>query len=154
MPPKSKKSTGNRGGRVAKPTNGASNIKSHFVQRKINRPAESKDTKQKSVPAVDVIESPSPEVEIVELQPEREVEIPVPEEVQSLLAQKEMLLHMLKDFDLNYQYGPCVGLSRLERWQRAMKLDLEPPEILGKVLTVAQVKSDSELREALWWPTL
>ena len=25
------------------------------------------------------------------------------------------------------QYGPCVGMTRLERWQRAESLGLEPP---------------------------
>lgn len=24
-------------------------------------------------------------------------------------------------------YGPCVGVSRLERWERAYMLDLNPP---------------------------
>lgn len=26
------------------------------------------------------------------------------------------------------KYGPCVGISRLDRWKRAQKLGLEPPE--------------------------
>ena len=26
------------------------------------------------------------------------------------------------------QYGPCIGLSRSERWARAEKLGLDPPE--------------------------
>lgn len=30
-------------------------------------------------------------------------------------------------FDLSDEYGPCVGLSRLERWERSEKLGLSPP---------------------------
>ncbi len=30
-------------------------------------------------------------------------------------------------FDLSYEYGPCVGVTRLERWERALALGLNPP---------------------------
>lgn len=33
----------------------------------------------------------------------------------------------LRRFDLSYEYGPCVGFTRLERWERAHSLDLNPP---------------------------
>lgn len=29
--------------------------------------------------------------------------------------------------DRNYDYGPCVGVTRLERWERAQALGLNPP---------------------------
>ncbi|TFY54141.1 hypothetical protein EVG20_g9831 [Dentipellis fragilis] len=35
--------------------------------------------------------------------------------------------HILRVFDLSYEYGPCVGVSRLERWERAEALGLNPP---------------------------
>ncbi|CAL1714040.1 unnamed protein product [Somion occarium] len=34
---------------------------------------------------------------------------------------------ILRVFDLSYQYGPCIGVSRLERWNRADALGLNPP---------------------------
>ncbi|CAG8534957.1 15320_t:CDS:2, partial [Dentiscutata heterogama] len=34
---------------------------------------------------------------------------------------------ILNEFDLNYKYGPCVGLKRLDRWERAKKFGLNPP---------------------------
>ena len=38
---------------------------------------------------------------------------------------------MHRPFDRNicrsYEYGPCVGVSRLERWERAQALGLNPP---------------------------
>jgi hypothetical protein len=36
--------------------------------------------------------------------------------------------HILRVFDLSPQYGPCVGISRLARWERAKAWGLEPPE--------------------------
>ena len=34
---------------------------------------------------------------------------------------------ILRIFDLNDEYGPCVGFSRLARWERAHKAGLNPP---------------------------
>ncbi|KAJ7678199.1 DNA polymerase delta, subunit 4-domain-containing protein [Mycena polygramma] len=34
---------------------------------------------------------------------------------------------ILRVFDLSYEYGPCVGVTRLERWERAFALGLDPP---------------------------
>ena len=35
--------------------------------------------------------------------------------------------HILRVFDLSSQWGPCVGITRLERWKRAEEWGLEPP---------------------------
>ncbi|KAH9021424.1 DNA polymerase delta, subunit 4-domain-containing protein, partial [Lactarius pseudohatsudake] len=35
--------------------------------------------------------------------------------------------HILRIFDLSYEYGPCVGVTRMERWERASALGLYPP---------------------------
>ena len=34
---------------------------------------------------------------------------------------------ILRMFDLSYEYGPCVGVTRSERWERAQALGLNPP---------------------------
>lgn len=34
---------------------------------------------------------------------------------------------IVTQFDLNSRFGPCSGLSRLERWERAKRLGLRPP---------------------------
>jgi len=34
----------------------------------------------------------------------------------------------LKTFDMNADFGPCMGLTRLERWERAKKHGLNPPQ--------------------------
>ncbi|KAL1972970.1 hypothetical protein VTN31DRAFT_6512 [Thermomyces dupontii] len=42
---------------------------------------------------------------------------------------------ILRHFDLSSQYGPCIGISRLQRWHRAHNLDLNPPiEVLAVLL--------------------
>ncbi len=35
---------------------------------------------------------------------------------------------ILRVFDMSSQYGPYVGITRLERWERAKKWGLQPPE--------------------------
>lgn len=35
--------------------------------------------------------------------------------------------HILRNFDLSYEYGPCVGVDRMARWKRAQTLGLDPP---------------------------
>ncbi|SPO21119.1 related to DNA polymerase delta subunit 4 [Ustilago trichophora] len=41
---------------------------------------------------------------------------------------------ILRVFDLDPNYGPCMGMSRLERWQRAKDLDLDPPQEIHDIL--------------------
>ncbi|XP_049677212.1 DNA polymerase delta subunit 4 [Accipiter gentilis] len=39
----------------------------------------------------------------------------------------QALLEMLRRFDLAWEYGPCTGITRLQRWERAQALGLSPP---------------------------
>ncbi|KAK9244753.1 DNA polymerase delta, subunit 4-domain-containing protein [Lipomyces tetrasporus] len=57
------------------------------------------------------------------------------------------VVRILKNFDLTAAYGPTVGMTRLQRWQRAEKLGLKPPEVVYKILTSKEGKSIDELRE-------
>ncbi|RYP53181.1 hypothetical protein DL768_001774 [Monosporascus sp. mg162] len=42
---------------------------------------------------------------------------------------------VLRYWDVSSQYGPCVGISRIKRWQRAQRLGLNPPvEVLAVLL--------------------
>ena len=43
-------------------------------------------------------------------------------------------LEVLKRFDLNMAWGPMAGPSRLMRWERAKRLNLEPPEHVKTIL--------------------
>ena len=52
---------------------------------------------------------------------------------------------LLKKFDLDMSYGPCVGMTRLYRWRRAHKLGLNPPNIIKQLLT-----QDNQKNTSLW----
>ncbi|WFD32249.1 hypothetical protein MSPP1_003293 [Malassezia sp. CBS 17886] len=41
---------------------------------------------------------------------------------------------ILRVFDLNPTYGPCMGLRRLERWERAKDIGEDPPEAIAEIL--------------------
>ena len=43
----------------------------------------------------------------------------------------------LKKFDLDYNFGPCCGLKRIDRWNRASRLGLEPPEHIRKLIEMS-----------------
>lgn len=51
----------------------------------------------------------------------------------SLVTTKEEM--QLCEFDLHAKFGPCLGLPRLERWHRALRLNLEPPLCILDTLT-------------------
>nr|XP_004656804.2 DNA polymerase delta subunit 4 [Jaculus jaculus] len=55
------------------------------------------------------------------------------EETQSL-TEEEAELELLRQFDLAWQYGPCTGITRLQRWYRAQQMGLEPPSEVLQVL--------------------
>ncbi|RKP07176.1 DNA polymerase delta, subunit 4-domain-containing protein [Thamnocephalis sphaerospora] len=41
---------------------------------------------------------------------------------------------LMRAFDMNLKYGPCIGISRLERLQRAQQLGLEVPQTICHLL--------------------
>lgn len=42
---------------------------------------------------------------------------------------------ILREWDMQSSYGPCIGIARLKRWKRANALGLEPPiEVLAVLL--------------------
>ncbi|KAG1812882.1 DNA polymerase delta, subunit 4-domain-containing protein [Suillus subaureus] len=45
---------------------------------------------------------------------------------------------ILRLFDMSYEYGPCVGMSRLERWERAASLGLNPPDEVQHILLTGE----------------
>ncbi|KIY04151.1 uncharacterized protein Z520_00843 [Fonsecaea multimorphosa CBS 102226] len=60
--------------------------------------------------------------------------------------QSDLSLHekILRHFDLSSQYGPCIGIPRLQRWRRANTLGLEPPVEVLAVLLREQDHSKSQ----------
>lgn len=53
---------------------------------------------------------------------------------------------MVRAFDMNMRYGPCIGITRLQRWERAEKLGLNPPMEIKSLLESGKVQSES-----LWY---
>jgi len=41
---------------------------------------------------------------------------------------------LLRKFDLNMRYGPATGVSRMERFERAQRLGLDPPSYIPSLL--------------------
>lgn len=50
---------------------------------------------------------------------------------------------------LKQKFGPALGLTRLERWERADKLDLSPPADVLRILQEVG-DEDPEFRECVW----
>jgi DNA polymerase delta subunit 4 len=48
---------------------------------------------------------------------------------------------ILRNFDLTPKYGPCVGISRLDRYKRAEKMGLKPP---AEVLEILETEEGSQ----------
>jgi len=49
---------------------------------------------------------------------------------------------ILRDFDLTPRYGPCVGISRLDRYRRAEKMGLKPPIEVLQILETEEGKEN------------
>ncbi|KAJ3502468.1 hypothetical protein NLJ89_g8875 [Agrocybe chaxingu] len=58
---------------------------------------------------------------------------------------------ILRVFDDSYEYGPCIGMTRLERWQRAKKLGFNPPQEVYDILTTKQGKEKPEYAECVFY---
>ena len=42
-------------------------------------------------------------------------------------------------FDLSSQYGPSIGITRINRWKRAYRMGMNPPiEVLGCLVDVEE----------------
>ncbi|XP_038875328.1 DNA polymerase delta subunit 4 [Benincasa hispida] len=55
------------------------------------------------------------------------------------------LENMLRQFDMNMAYGPCLGMTRMARWERACNLGLNPPKDIETLLKARKVQL-----ECLW----
>jgi len=56
---------------------------------------------------------------------------------------------VLRQFDLEPKFGPCTGMTRLERWQRADRFGLNPPDHI-KELLMANEGNPGGREECLW----
>ncbi len=56
---------------------------------------------------------------------------------------------ILRNFDLTSKYGPCVGMTRLERFNRAKKLGMKPPEEIDMILRVSTCLCRNDVADLL-----
>ncbi|CCG81598.1 DNA polymerase delta subunit 4 [Taphrina deformans PYCC 5710] len=61
---------------------------------------------------------------------------------------------ILRDFDLTGKYGPCVGISRLDRYNRAVAMKMNPPVEVGKILNTQQAQEQAEYKHDLFYGRL
>ncbi|XP_078515014.1 DNA polymerase delta subunit 4 isoform X2 [Lissotriton helveticus] len=61
---------------------------------------------------------------------------------------EELALERLRSFDLEWRYGPCTGITRLERWERAEFLGLQPPKAIRDL--VLKHGDDPRFVNSLW----
>ncbi|TKS69394.1 DNA polymerase delta subunit 4 [Collichthys lucidus] len=73
---------------------------------------------------------------------------PPPQKESETGTVREEELQKLKQFDLDWRFGPCTGISRLQRWERAKLHGLNPPEEIRDLLS--QTHTDGEYNQSLW----
>lgn len=65
--------------------------------------------------------------------------------------QEDISLHekILREFDMSGQFGPCTGIARLKRWNRAQRLGLSPPaEVLAVLLKEQEGENKSTVQRS------
>ncbi|XP_074561602.1 uncharacterized protein LOC141817880 [Curcuma longa] len=73
---------------------------------------------------------------------------PVPSPLHGALLSSRCLFpgDKLRQFDMDMRYGPCIGLSRADRWERASAMGLNPPAEVEAIL----LKSSAAAAGCLW----
>uniref|UniRef100_UPI00359026EC DNA polymerase delta subunit 4 n=1 Tax=Myxine glutinosa TaxID=7769 RepID=UPI00359026EC len=61
----------------------------------------------------------------------------------------ESELQVLRTFDLNFEFGPCTGISRKQRWNRAVHLGLTPPQHIHSLLDF--YPNDPQVQQCIWY---
>ncbi|KAL0573045.1 DNA polymerase delta subunit 4 [Marasmius crinis-equi] len=71
-------------------------------------------------------------------------ELPACEAVSEEQLQTQL---MLTQFDMDYKYGPCLGMTRRDRWTRAVGLGRNPPQ---EVMDAIVDKEGNDIEEFKW----
>ncbi|EJD48152.1 hypothetical protein AURDEDRAFT_113033 [Auricularia subglabra TFB-10046 SS5] len=56
--------------------------------------------------------------------------------------------YILRVFDNSHEYGPCVGIPRLQRWERAQAMGLNPPPEIRDILLTRQGQAQDRLSQS------
>ncbi|PPQ75443.1 hypothetical protein CVT26_016217 [Gymnopilus dilepis] len=58
---------------------------------------------------------------------------------------------ILRVFDNTYEYGPCVGMTRRERWDRAQAMGLNPPKEIDDILKTQEGSTQVDLVQSVFY---
>ncbi|BBN00319.1 DNA polymerase delta subunit 4 [Marchantia polymorpha subsp. ruderalis] len=61
---------------------------------------------------------------------------------QDLSGDYDEIESTLRQFDMNMAYGPCLGITRMERWERATRLGLSPPSNVRDMIVNLEASQD------------
>ncbi|XP_056227456.1 DNA polymerase delta subunit 4 [Seriola aureovittata] len=73
---------------------------------------------------------------------------PPPQKEAETETVREEELQKLRQFDLDWRFGPCTGITRLQRWERAKLHGLNPPEEIRYLLL--QTHTGPNYKLSLW----
>jgi hypothetical protein len=64
----------------------------------------------------------------------------------------DVIEELLRKFDLSSKFGPCIGITRMERWTRAEELGLNPPpEVYTALRSVIRDNSEKCKQSLCLW---
>lgn len=62
---------------------------------------------------------------------------------------------LLRQFDMTMRYGPCVGVPRTSRWERALRFGLDPPARILEILQdTCYQGAIPDIEDNLWYEEL
>ncbi|EEB05590.1 DNA polymerase delta subunit Cdm1 [Schizosaccharomyces japonicus yFS275] len=64
------------------------------------------------------------------------------------MSKVELVLHK---FDMTAKYGPYLGMTRLERWHRAERYGLHPPDFIRHILELPEAYEANNVRKSLFY---
>lgn len=77
----------------------------------------------------------------------------VTEEQEGIGSIDANILEKLLQFDLDITYGPCVGISRMVRWNRANDFQKKPDKNIHKILSSYPPDND-QIQQCIWYHEL
>ncbi|KAI9136897.1 hypothetical protein BKA69DRAFT_1042207 [Paraphysoderma sedebokerense] len=81
------------------------------------------------------------------------MDLEIEEQAIALLSPDKLqgTLETLRQFDLDMKFGPTIGLTRLDRYKRAISMGLDPPTDVGIVVSSKLGSEIDEVRECVFW---
>ncbi|KAJ2915928.1 hypothetical protein MD484_g4490, partial [Candolleomyces efflorescens] len=114
----------------------AAAVKSEVSEEPALQTLEKKAKAEEKKPAIDVASRPHLNVKSTEyndISRDTKVKMGYSRTIHGLKDQNRVD-DILRIFDMDYEYGPCIGMTRLERWERANAIGLNPPAEVYDIL--------------------